>query len=172
MMFEVGDIMQDKLKLLLEKLQLNKDDYDYFKDGKILKLKLDASRKNGVFVLLIKNIIPDNVISFMNNNLKTAFPDMNTMKIEFIIENLDYKKLSDYYFNAIDNSSLTRPMKELFKEKKISINENEIIIELDNIAEENIFNNHKDSIINYYNKLGFTDVDIKIIINKENSIDI
>ena len=54
MMFEVGDIMQDKLKLLLEKLQLNKDDYDYFKDGKILKLKLDASRKNGVFVLLIK----------------------------------------------------------------------------------------------------------------------
>ena len=164
--------MQDKLKLLLEKLQLNKDDYDYFKDGKILKLKLDASRKNGVFVLLIKNIIPDNVISFMNNNLKTAFPDMNTMKIEFIIENLDYKKLSDYYFNAIDNSSLTRPMKELFKEKKISINENEIIIELDNIAEENIFNNHKDSIINYYKKLGFTDVDIKIIINKENSIDI
>ncbi len=164
--------MQDKLKLLLEKLQLNKDDYDYFKDGKILKLKLDVSRKNGVFVLLIKNIIPDNVISFMNNNLKTAFPDMNTMKIEFIIENLDYKKLSDYYFNAIDNSSLTRPMKELFKEKKISINENEIIIELDNIAEENIFNNHKDSIINYYKKLGFTDVDIKIIINKENSIDI
>ena len=37
--------MHDKLKLFLDKINLKEEYYKYFYDGKILKLKLDQSRK-------------------------------------------------------------------------------------------------------------------------------
>ena len=41
--------MHDKLKLLLDKINTPKEYYDYFLNGKILKLKLDHTRRNGIF---------------------------------------------------------------------------------------------------------------------------
>ena len=162
--------MHDKLKLLLDKVKLPDEFYKYFEGGKILKLKLDSSRKNGVFVVEIDNILDDKIINHISGNLKSAFSDMDSMRVEYIIKNIDYKTSINYFLNAIDYSSLTRPMKELFKEKKVSADGTNIVIELDNIAEENIFRNNMESILNYYYKLGFDKINIKTIINEENAI--
>ena len=162
--------MHDKLKLLLQKVSLPDNYYKYFQDGKILKLKLDPSRKNGVFVIEIENVLDDEVISYINSNLKNAFPDMDSMRIQYIIKNIDYSSAVNYFEKAIEQSSLTRPMKELFKEKKVIAEDTDIIIELDNIAEDNIFKNSMDSILNYFHKHGFEKLNIKTIINEENAI--
>ena len=49
--------MHDKLKLFLEKVSLPLKYYEAFNGGKILKLKLDQARRNGVFVIEVNNII-------------------------------------------------------------------------------------------------------------------
>ena len=41
-------------------------------------------------------------------------------------------------------------MKELFLEKKVLYDDNYLVIEIDNIAEKSILENHLDSIISYY----------------------
>ena len=58
--------MHDKLKLFLTRINLPEEYYDYFKDGKILKLKLDHTRKNGVFVIEVEKVLNDDVLSFIN----------------------------------------------------------------------------------------------------------
>ena len=46
--------MHDKLKLFLTKINLPDEYLSAFNNGKILKLKLDPSRKKGVFVIEVE----------------------------------------------------------------------------------------------------------------------
>ena len=165
-------MMHDKLKLFLDKINLPSEYYDYFNNGKILKLKLDSSRKNGVFVIEIDNILNYDVIDYINNNISKYFKDMNSIGVNYVIRNINYDNCINYYNDAILNSTLAQPMKELFKDKKITVNNNVLTIEVDNTAEENIFNNSKDSILLYFKSLGFNDLKINTVINESNNIEI
>ncbi len=162
--------MHDKLKILLDRIGLPNDYYNYFNNGKILKLVLDKTRKNGVFVIEIENVLNYDVVRFIMDNIKNGFPDMDSIKAEYIVRNINYNDAINYYIYSILNSSLTKPMKDLFKEKKVFVKDNILTIEIDNVAEENILNNNIDSIINFYKKIGFKDLKINLYINKENSI--
>lgn len=162
--------MHDKLKLFLDKINLPEEYYDYFKDGKILKLKLDHTRQKGVFVIEIENVLNDDVLKYINENIQNGFPDMELVRAEFVVRNADYTNSSKYFFDAVDSSTLTKPMKELFKEKEVKVDGNKFIVEVDNIAEENIFRNHVDSILKYYQKIGYKDLKIDVFINEENAI--
>lgn len=162
--------MHDKLKLFLDKIGLPEKYYEFFNDGKILKLRLDSSRKNGVFVIETENILNDEVLKYINENIASGFPDMDSIKAEFIPRNIDYNDACKYFNEALENSSLTKPMKELFKEKKVRTDDNNLVIDLDNIAEENIFRNHLDSILKYYRTIGFSDLKIDVFINEENAL--
>ncbi len=162
--------MHDKLKLFLERIKLPLEDYKYFNNGKILKLKMDSSRKNGVFVIQVENILNDDVLSFINENIKNGFPDMDSMRAEFVVNNINYDDITNYYNKAIENSTLTMPMKELFKEKKVTSEGKKIVVEVDNIAEENILRNNITSLVKYYNALGYNDIKIDVMVNEENAI--
>ena len=162
--------MHDKLKLFLDKINLPEEYYDYFKDGKILKLKLDHTRQKGVFVIEIENVLNDDVLKYINENIQNGFPDMELVRAEFVVRNADYTNSSKYFFDAVDSSTLTKPMKGLFKEKEVKVDGSKLIVEVDNIAEENIFINHVDSILKYYQKIGYRDLKIDVFINEENAI--
>lgn len=160
--------MHDKLKILLDKMNMSNEYYNQFNDGKIIKLKLDSTRKNGVFVIGVKNVIEKEVISFINENIKGAFPDMDSMALELVVDNLNYDDVINYYKDAIENSLLARPMKELFKEKKVSVSESILTIEIDNRAEENIINKNVNDILKYFHRIGFSNLSINYVINEEN----
>lgn len=162
--------MHDKLRLFLDKINLPKEYYEFFNNGKILKLRLDSSRKNGVFVIEIERMLSHDVITYINENIHNGFPDMESIKAEFIPRKVDYNDAVKYFSDAIDNSTLTKPMKELFKEKNVTINDNKLTVDVDNIAEENIFRNHLDSVLKYFNILGFKDIKIDMFINEENAL--
>ncbi|HIU40712.1 MAG TPA: PolC-type DNA polymerase III [Candidatus Aphodocola excrementigallinarum] len=159
--------MHDKLKLLLDKINTPKEYYDYFLNGKILKLKLDHTRRNGIFVIEVEKPLDIEVIKYINENIRIGFPSMESVKASFVIKNKNYDDMIKYYNYVIENSTLTKPMKELFEEKKVSVKNNTLTIELDNIAEENIFKNNMDSVEKLYKKIGFDDFKINLFINEE-----
>lgn len=161
--------MHDKLKLLLDRINLPKEYYDAFLGGKILKLKLDSTRKRGVFVIEVPSIIEKDVIDYVNDNMPKGFPDMISISAEFMVSNIDYNEASKYYEKSIDNSSLAKPMKELFKEKSIKVEENNLIVDVDNVAEETILKKGEESILNYYRQIGFKNLMIKANINEEHA---
>ncbi len=161
--------MQDKLKLLLDKINLPSGYYDSFTNGKIIKLKLDRKRKNGVFVIEVENELDDDILTFINDNIKNGFKDMDSMRAEFVIKNVNYNDAAKYYVKAIESSTLTKPMKELFKEKSVTVEGKCLTVDLDNIAEENIFRNGQESIERYFKSVGFTELEIKFFINEDSS---
>ena len=162
--------MNDKLKLLLDKLKLPNEYYKYFETGKILKLKLNKERTKGVFEIEIDDKLPDSCISYIDNNINSVFNNMESVSVKIIVRNLDYSSTVDMFKSAILNSSLTKPMKELFMEKKVSYDDFKLTIEVDNVAEQNIIGNHIDSILDYYVDLGYKKLKLDILINPENSL--
>ena len=88
--------MHDKLKLLLDRINLPKEYYDAFLGGKILKLKLDSTRKRGVFIIEVPSVIEKDVIDYVNDNMSKGFPDMISISAEFMVSNIDYDEASKY----------------------------------------------------------------------------
>ena len=82
--------MHDKLKLLLDKINTPKEYYDYFLNGKILKLKLDHTRRNGIFVIEVEKPLDIEVIKYINENIRIGFPSMESVKASFVIKNKNY----------------------------------------------------------------------------------
>ena len=162
--------MHDKLKLLLDKISLPEEYYEFFNNGKILKLKLDHTRRNGVFVIEIDNPLDTKVLEYIDKNMKKGFPEMGSIKSEFVLRNANFNDCLNYYKEAILKSTLTKPMKELFIEKKVKMSGDTLIIDTDNIAEENILNNHLESILKYYKVCGYPNLKIKTFINEENRL--
>ena len=161
--------MHDKLKLFLEKINMPKVYYNFFENGKILKLKLDHSRRNGVFVIEVENVIDNDVINYVNNNISHGFPDMDSIRAEFVVKKVNYDDAVNFYVKAIEESTLTKPMKELFKEKKVKIANETLLIDVDNVAEQTIFKNHEESILCFYHNIGFEKLKISLNINEENA---
>ena len=161
--------MHDKLKIFLEKINMPKEYYNFFENGKILKLKLDHSRRNGVFVIEVENVIDNDVINYVNNNISHGFPDMDSVRAEFVVKNVNYDDAVNFYVKAIEESTLTKPMKELFKEKKVKIANETLLIYVDNVAEQTIFKNHEESVLCFYHNIGFEKLKISLNINEENA---
>ena len=69
--------MHDKLKLLLEQLKYNEDNYKYFKDGN-LKIIINTNTKIHSFIFEIENILPLNAYLELVKKLKLRFKDYNT----------------------------------------------------------------------------------------------
>ncbi len=161
--------MHDKLKLFLKKINLPLEYYECFNNGRILKLKLDSSRRNGVFIIELDNVIENEVIDYVDKNISIGFPDMDSIKAEFIIKNLNYEDVTKYYDKAIYSSELTKPMKELFKEKKANMDGTTLVIDVDNVAEKTIFENHEESVLKFYQKMGFSKLKIDVNINEEHA---
>ena len=61
-------------------------------------------------------------------------------------------------------------MKELFIEKNVKISGNTLIIDTDNIAEENILNNHLESILKYYKVCGYPNLKNKNIYKRRKQV--
>ena len=63
--------MDDKLKLLLEKINLDKNNYNYFEDGKIIKIKSSKDKLNWNFIIETSELLNLDLIKFtiFSNNI-------------------------------------------------------------------------------------------------------
>ena len=55
-------IMDSKLELFLNKVNLSKEDYKYFNDAKLLKIIASKDKKNWNFVIETKDLLPVSVL--------------------------------------------------------------------------------------------------------------
>ena len=86
--------MHDKLELFLNKVNVPKEYYNFFMGGKILRLKLDHTRRNGIFVIEVEKALPLEVLSYIDENIRNGFPDMSMVAAEFVIRNANYDDAS------------------------------------------------------------------------------
>ncbi|MDD2489686.1 MAG: PolC-type DNA polymerase III [Bacilli bacterium] len=155
--------MQDKLKLLLEKIKLEQEYYSFFNGAKIEKLVINDKKKEWIFIINIKDTLPVTIYNHINDLMRQEFNNLNYININYQVENINYEFLNEYYINIINQSNI----KSLnnFVDRYIKTNDH-IILEVLNKIEYDKLGKYKEKIENGLKQAGF-DKELKIIINEE-----
>ncbi|MBO6145793.1 MAG: PolC-type DNA polymerase III [Bacilli bacterium] len=152
--------MDSKLELLLDKINLDTEDYKNFKDGKILKIISSKDKLNWNFILELNNLLPISSLEKLDN-IKEAFPDLKTVTYTLKIDGITNAKVNEYYTYVINSLKLGKAISMIFLNKEIRFTTNGMVLEASNKAEENVINNKIKDIEKKYKQIGFSKFSLK-----------
>ena len=157
--------MEDKLELLINQLKIDESEKSYFNGGKLNKIICNKAKDKYVFCLSLNAPLPLNLYENFNQKLKKRF-NVKSIKAKINTNNFDIEILSYYYNHFIENYSKEAPLLKMFINIPLNIDEDNLLVELTNKAEEMKFNSIKSPLETDLNNAGFK---IKIItkINEE-----
>ena len=160
--------MDSKLNLFLEKINLNKDYFDFFKNSTLDKIVVNKNRKSFLVKITIDKYLPKDILSNLIENKHLFSPDLT---YNFTVRNPDNKILLDYYPYFLDI------LKERDKIKLIDVYKDSLVYEDDtlrfiayNKKEEDRLKEITNDINNFYHNIGFNDY-IPIILREDNIIE-
>ena len=155
--------MHDKLKLLLEQLKYDSDNYIYFKDGN-LRINIDSKSGLHTFCFDVDSVIPVDAYVELETRLKQRFKGYS-IDVLFKCESINY--LNDYFCYVLDLYKEEQPLLQMFKDNKVSFNDSTLSVEVANIAEKMKLNGISDDIVKYFKKFGFGNVTLDIVVNAD-----
>ena len=153
--------MEDKMKILLDKINIDETSYQYFNDAKITKIKVNSKNDSWCIFINIKDLLPLNIYEELEE--KKYDLDKNAESIEFVfnIENPDiniYKEYFDYLLKLLKEDLIVL---DLYRESLI-IEDDKLVLVATNAVEKRKLKNVLDKVNKFYKKLGY-DKDIDVI---------
>ena len=87
-----GGSMHDKLKILLDKIELDDNMYSYFNEGRLEKVILNKEMKKTCFVLSLENTLPINVYDMLSTKIVPVFKNesFETIALKINCKNINY----------------------------------------------------------------------------------
>ena len=161
--------MDSKLELLLDKIKLDKDKYIFFENGKIVKIISSKDKLNWNFIIEVKDVLPVDVLEVFDNNLKKAFPNLDSVTYTIKINNITNLKVNEYYPYVIQSLKLGKAISMIFLNKSIRFTTNGMVLEAFNKAEENVINKKLNDINKKYKQIGFIDFSLSVELVDEKS---
>lgn len=158
--------MDDKLKLFLEKININDEYKKYFEHGKIIKIKCSKDKLNWNFYIETENLLPIEVLDFLDNNIKKGFENLNDVSYTIFPKEKNNLKINDYFSYVLNNIGLSKGILAIFSKDSIRFTTNGIVLAVTNRAEENVIKNNLDKINKKFNQIGF-DVNLKVELTDE-----
>lgn len=86
--------MNDKLKLLLDKINLDKDSYHYFSSAILTKIKVNSKNNSWNIFIKIDNPLPIDVIEELESKKTNLDGNISSITFVFDVENVD---INTYY---------------------------------------------------------------------------
>ena len=151
--------MDDKLQLLLNQIKIDDSKRNSFKNGKLNKIVCNKAKDKYVFCLSLNTPLPLNLCEEFNQKLKQRF-NVKSIKSQISTINFDIDLLTDYYIHFLENYSKEAPLLKMFVNIPLKLDDDNLLIELTNKAEEMKFNSIKKPLEKDLNNAGFK---IKVI---------
>ncbi len=158
--------MDDKLQLLLDKIGLETNE---FQGGKLEKIICNQNKNKYNFLITLKKPLPLNIYIKFNDLLKKCFFKF-TVSSKFTLENYTLPDINDYYKYFLENYSKEAPLLKTFLDSQLQLEDNELIVSVENLAEKMKFNSILEDLQNDLNKAGYS-VKIKINIDESKAME-
>lgn len=163
--------MQDKLTILLDKINLPKEARNYFADGNLEKIVCNKNQDKYVFLININEVLPLGVFFDFEDLLCKTFSSAKSVEAKFTTKNYDLESLTDYYRHYMGEYSKHAPLLEMFVNSNLVLEGDELILEVANKAEEMKFLSIKEELEKKLKYAGF-DINIKLVIDEEKAKEI
>ncbi len=159
--------MHEKLKLLLEQINMPNEFYSFFKDGNLDKIAISKKDNNVNFFVTLDKILPIEIYVKFCNLVSNHFNMYEETNVIITAVNKEYDLLSDYYNYLIEEYSVDFPLLQMFSGIANKVENNILYLEVSNKAEEMKLTSIKDKLITDLIKIGYNDISIEININEE-----
>ncbi len=160
--------MEEKIKLLLDKINIDKETYQYFSDAKLTKIKIN-SKTNTWHVFIEKDtLLPLEILKELE--AKKNLIDENASAIEFFfdIKNPDYSLYLEYFPYLLENLKEDLKIIEIY-ENSLILNDNYLTLSVTNDYEKEKLTPFLDKITCFYRRQGYK-YDIDILVNHDTDV--
>ena len=160
--------MEEKMKILLDKINIDEKSYQYFNDAKMTKIKVNS--KNDAWCIFIEkdNLLPLEVYEELETKKYTL--DNNAEKIEFVfnIKNVDNSLYLEYYQYFLKQLKKELVVLDIYKDS-MQLENNFLVLISTNDVEQKKLEKVLEKINNLYKKIGYK-YDIKLIERHDNKV--
>ena len=164
--------MDEKLEILLKQIDYSKDKYSSFNGAVLEVIKGNKEKDNYVFFINLNTPLKTDEYDEFITKLPLAFPKIKNVSANFKVSTLNQEDVNDYYRYFIDSYINENPLLEMFRDNKIIVNDNEIKIEVGNLAEKMKLSSVTSKLLDDLDKAGLKNLKIIIDINTEISSNI
>lgn len=160
--------MDDKIKILLNKINMNEDNHSYFNDAKIKKIVVNSKKDIWTFYIDKDDLLPLSVLEELDS--KRYLIDSNAKDIKFVfnIKNIDLDLLLSYYPFVLSKLKDQLKVLEIYSDS-LRIENDSLVLVVSNKVEESRLGECLDKINYIYHSLGYL-LDIKIVLRHEDTI--
>ena len=159
--------MQDKLKILLEQLEINEESKQFFEGGSLERIKCNKTVMSYCFEITLKKLLPPNVAYSFLEKLHQTFESIGKVDATFKIEEIEENKIKEYYLYLLEKYSTDSPSLEILKDYKPEYKNEILTIVVGNKAEQMKL----EELESYFlADLGKAGINISIVINVNSDI--
>ena len=163
--------MDNKLQILLNKININNEYYKYFDNSKLLKIVGNKERDSYTFFIECDNTLDIEVYDIFLLCLNQTFKNYKKISVNIKCNKINYNLVIDYFKYFLKYYSKYSSMLNMFINNNIEFNNNNITIIVGNTVEENKIIEYKDKLINSLNSVGYN-IGINILLDAKESIEL
>ena len=160
--------MDDKIKVLLDRINIDENSYQYFNSAKISKIKVNSKIDSWLVFIEIDDLLPVEVYSELEE--KKMALDKNASSIEFIfdVKNFDIEKYLEYYKYLLTTLKKDLRVLEIY-EDCMRIENEFLVLVVSTPVEKKKLDNCLDKINHFYKCLGYK-FNIEVVVRHEENV--
>ena len=158
--------MNEKLELLLNKINMEKEE---FEGGELTKIVSSKNKKVFTFFLILKKPLSVEVYNAFLKCLKDYFKVKVNVKIKS--QDFSLEQIREYYIYYLNDYSKNAPLLKTFIESNLLLEGKDLIVEVSNKAEDMKFSSIKSDIEENLRSAGF-DINLRTKINENENNEI
>ena len=160
--------MDEKIQILLNKINIDENSYQYFSDAKLTKVKVNSKIDSWLIFIEKETLLPIEVYEELENK-KTEL-DKNASSIEFIftIKNQDLNSYLSYYPYLLKKLKEELRVLEIY-ENCLQIENDFLVLVVSTEIEKTRLENCLDIITNFYKKLDYK-FNIEVVVKHEENV--
>ena len=160
--------MDSKIKILLDKINIGQESFQYFNDAKISKIKVNSKNNNWNIFIDKENLLPLEVYKEIEEKKHLLDETANNIELVYNIRNMDLNILLSYYKYLLELIADELGVIEIF-EDSLKLDDDFLIIVVSNEVEKEKMLKVLPKIERFYKKLSYN-FNIDVVIRKEENI--
>ncbi len=154
--------MDDKIKVLLDKINMDESSYPYFSDAKLVKIKINSKKDSWQVFINKQTLLPVEVLEELEKKTKSLDENASSIDFIFTVEEQDLNKYLDFYPMLLKSLKKDLHVLEIY-EDCLKIVEGSLVLVVGNETEKEKLVKCLNKINTFYKKLGYLkDIDIII----------
>ena len=159
--------MYDKLELLLKKIEMEQENYNFFEESTLDKIVGNKKKDTYNFYITIPHFLSCDLYISFKEKLINAFNEYKKINLYFNVLEKDLNAITDYYKCYLKEKAKEFPLLEMCLDDEVEINDSKFVIKVANTAEKLKLRGIEKDFINFLIGAGFDELKFEYVIDEE-----